>query len=121
MAQFEIISVGFTASGELEVTIDNENGMALHEDPTHDVPSDVEQVPTGGTPTQDLWVHRDNYHLTITLSGEGGDNPLVVSNTGYYNGTEDLKYVDIVTAEYTATGKKGRKVRRRANLVRKTN
>lgn len=124
MAQFDIISTQFAGPSEpqeLQVSIDNPQEMSLHEDPSHDVPSNVEIVPPGGTPTEELWVHQENYHLTITLGEEGGDNPLVVSNTEYFDGTEDLKYVDIVIAEYGPGGKRGRKVRRRQIRVKKIN
>lgn len=124
MAQFDLISAQFAGRGEpqeLHVGIDNPDEMSLHEDPSHDVPSNVEIVPPGGTPTEELWVHQENYHLTVTLSGEGGDDPLIVPNTGYFNGTEDLKYVDIVVAEYAGGVKTGKTVRRKRIRVKKKN
>jgi hypothetical protein len=120
MAQFDIISTQFAGPSEpeeLQVNIDNPDEMALHEDPSHNVPDNVEIVPPGGTPSEELWVHQENYHLTITLGEDGGDNPMVVSDTGYYDGTEDLKYVDVVVAEYANGKKRGRKVRRRSKRV----
>ena len=118
MAQFDILATGFTSSGELEVTIDNPDLMSLHTNPTHDVPSDVEIVPQGSSPTQQLWVHQQDYHLTITLSGEDGDNPLTVTNTDYLDGEDDLKYVDIVIAEFVDSTRKGKNLRRKARQVR---
>lgn len=119
MAQFDILSLQFTESGELQVTVDNPDGLLLYHDPQHSVPEEVEQVPPGGTSTQTYWVHEENYHLTITLKGSGGDNPLVVSDTGYFNyGEEPEKFLDTVITEMETERNRPRKVRRKAIKVK---
>ncbi len=120
MAQFEVLSVQFNNESEphqLEVSVDNPEGMNLYTDPSHNVPSDVQVVALGNSPTEQFWVYEDSYHLTIVLGDSGGDNPLVVANTNYYEPGEDPKFVDIVVAEETATGTKTRNIRRRARKV----
>lgn len=122
MAQFDILSIQFSGAGEpqqLMLTIDNPLGLNLAFDPQHNVPSDVQQVPPGGEPSQDLWVYSENYHLTVSMSADGGDNPLVVTNTGYFDGTADQKYLDIVIAEVEDEVVFGKEVRRRTMIVNK--
>ena len=128
MAQFDVLSVEFDFSevgenqtAELRVTIDNPQNMELDGAATHDVPSDVEQVPSGQSPSQQFWVHQNNYHLTITLKTGSGTNPLVLSSTDYYNfGPEPNKLLDIVTAEKNDNEKKTRTIRRNVSGVATT-
>lgn len=125
MAQFDILSVefDFEASDEdqpapLKVTIDNPQHMQLAGALTHQLPSDVEEVPDGELPSQPYWVHLNDNHLTITLKAGTEANPLVVSNTDYFNfGSEPNKLLDIVIAEKKDGDKKTRFIRRKSTSV----
>lgn len=120
MAQYDILSCEFPGGSEpaeLEVSIDNPEGMQLHINPQHNVPGDVEIVPPGDSPGQRYWVHQEDYHLTITLSGSGGSNPLVVGNTAYFDSGGTEKWLDVVLAENEDEEKRTKRVKRRIKRV----
>lgn len=105
MAQYDVLAVEFdlpeneTEPAQLKVIIDNPQAMILHGSPTHNVPPDVEEVPSGELPTQHFWVNEGHHQLTITLKNGSGSNPLIVTSTGYYNfGTVPNNLLDIVVA-----------------------
>ena len=121
MAQYEVLSWSFNPTGsgeELQVNIDNPEAKSLLST-NHEVPEGVELVPTGGSPTQELWVWEENYHLTIILEDGSGADPLAVTDTEYYEADQNGRFVDVIVVFRDGNDDDPKNVRRKTVVVHK--